>query len=408
MALSFVGTVPVSADSIATDNTSDTSIAETEPNNSASTANDLAINETINGTMQDGNDQDWYRLTLSTTQRISITVNNDPGTEGKWTAVLAAGPVGQYTIKSHTWEASATEYTEEGISLEAGTYYIRILGGAEGLHYSLTVGNGVVPAVTVTFDTQGGNDVVSQKVAKGSTVSIPEPPTREGYAFTGWYTAAELGDLFDFDVPVKQDMTVYAHWSEIKTPEPELTSPFSDVVKGVTPHYADILWLADRQITTGFSDGTYRGMNAVNRQDMAAFLYRLAGSPAFTPDWSKNPFKDVNEGSAHAKEVLWLASTGITKGYPDGTFGGMRPVVRQDMAAFLHRLADYEKADDPSGEAKEFTDVTDRTPHAGDIAWLSRTGVTTGYGDGSFRGMTAVYRQDMAAFLHRMKDNVLK
>ncbi|MBW3091348.1 S-layer homology domain-containing protein [Bifidobacterium miconisargentati] len=211
----------------------------------------------------------------------------------------------------------------------------------------------------------------------------------------------------DHKIALVDESGVVQGWTDV-TVDRGSTSPFSDVVKDVTPHYADILWLADRQITTGFSDGTYRGMNAVNRQDMAAFLYRLAGSPAFTPDWSKNPFTDVNEKSAHAKEVLWLASTGITKGYPDGTFGGMRPVVRQDMAAFLHRLAVYEKADDPSGEAKEFTDVTDQTPHAEDIAWLARTGVTTGYGDGSFRGMTAVYRQDMAAFLHRMKDNVLK
>lgn len=31
--------------------------------------------------------------------------------------------------------------------------------------------------------------------------------------------------------------------------------------------------------------------------------------------------------------------TTIIKGYPDGTFGGTRPVVRQDMAAFLHRMS---------------------------------------------------------------------
>jgi hypothetical protein len=42
------------------------------------------------------------------------------------------------------------------------------------------------------------------------------------------------------------------------------------------------------------------------------------------------------------REVIWLASTGISKGWTmsDGSvqFRGMNTVVRQDMAAFLQRL----------------------------------------------------------------------
>ncbi|MBW3090476.1 S-layer homology domain-containing protein [Bifidobacterium miconisargentati] len=185
-------------------------------------------------------------------------------------------------------------------------------------------------------------------------------------------------------------------------------SPFSDVVKGKTPHYDDILWLADQKITSGYADGTFGGGRPVVRQDMAAFLYRLAGSPNFTPDWSKNPFSDVNANTSHAKEVMWLYSTGIAKGFADGTFGGTKQVLRQDMAAFLHRLAIYLKASEPTGSGRTFTDVTSNTSHSQDIAWLSKTGVTNGYSDGSFGGLRPVVRQDMAAFLHRLKANVLK
>jgi hypothetical protein len=35
--------------------------------------------------------------------------------------------------------------------------------------------------------------------------------------------------------------------------------------------------------------------------------------------------------------VRWLAGAKITTGFEDGTFGGLRSVVRQDLAAFLHR-----------------------------------------------------------------------
>ena len=79
----------------------------------------------------------------------------------------------------------------------------------------------------------------------------------------------------------------------------------------------------------------------------------------------------------------------------------MDSVKRQDMAAFMHRLAKL-AGRGSSVEPKGFSDVSDSTPHAGDIRWLGGSGVSTGYPDGTYRGMVSVYRQDMAAFLHRL------
>ncbi|WP_170286272.1 S-layer homology domain-containing protein [Bifidobacterium ramosum] len=191
-------------------------------------------------------------------------------------------------------------------------------------------------------------------------------------------------------------------------------------VDAKTPHVDDIEWLASAGISTGWreADGsaTFRGMSSVKRQDMAAFLYRLAGSPAFDESKAGNPFRDVTSRTPHYKEILWLASTGVTTGWTerDGsrTFRGMNSVVRQDMAAFLRRLADYEKASPALGADVAFGDVSASTPHSADIAWLAKTGVTTGWterdGSRTYRGMRPVVRQDMAAFLHRMNTNVLK
>lgn len=66
---------------------------------------------------------------------------------------------------------------------------------------------------TVTFDSKGGTDVASQDCMYADLVAEPEPPTREGYAFSGWYTDANCQYLWDFDVSqVGGDMTLYAGW----------------------------------------------------------------------------------------------------------------------------------------------------------------------------------------------------
>jgi hypothetical protein len=51
-------------------------------------------------------------------------------------------------------------------------------------------------------------------------------------------------------------------------------------------------------------------------------------------------FSDVPPGHAFEDEITWMADTGISTGYPDGTFRPGQAVTRQAMAAFMGRLAD--------------------------------------------------------------------
>ena len=150
---------------------------------------------------------------------------------------------------------------------------------------------------------------------------------------------------------------------------------------------------------------------------MAAFLRReavkrgVSDAATWKPsaaDWKR--FKDVDRATPHAEDILWLAHAGISTGWqePDGTstFRGMNPVVRQDMAAFLKRLADAAGKSGGVTPKTDFTDVTMNTPHKAEVEWLGGSGISEGYrnADGSWRfeGMTRVYRQDMAAFIHRL------
>lgn len=69
------------------------------------------------------------------------------------------------------------------------------------------------PGFTVTFDTRGGTDVPAQTQMYGELLELPEPPTREGYAFTGWYT--DPGCQLPWNVEertIEGDLTLYAGW----------------------------------------------------------------------------------------------------------------------------------------------------------------------------------------------------
>lgn len=72
----------------------------------------------------------------------------------------------------------------------------------------------------VTFDTQGGSLVDSQKVEGGKTASKPSAPTKDGFDFAGWYDKKTDGAEYDFSKKIISDLTVYAYWTEKATDDP--------------------------------------------------------------------------------------------------------------------------------------------------------------------------------------------
>ena len=96
-------------------------------------------------------------------------------------------------------------------------------------------------------------------------------------------------------------------------------------------------WMHAQGIATGYADGTFRPWDPVNRDAMAAFMYRYKGSPAYTAP-ATSPFTDVAPTDQFYTEMAWLRSTGVSTGWPDGSYRPVTPVMRDAMAAFLYRL----------------------------------------------------------------------
>ena len=106
---------------------------------------------------------------------------------------------------------------------------------------------------------------------------------------------------------------------------------FTDVPAGAY-YEAAANWCREQGIFSGtlFSPNT-----AMTRATVANALYRAKGSPAVTP----TAFPDIPAGSEYANAVSWTSANGVMSGYADGHFGGTDPVTRQQMAAVLWRYA---------------------------------------------------------------------
>jgi len=65
---------------------------------------------------------------------------------------------------------------------------------------------------TISFNTNGGNEVVSQQIEEGEKVTKPVDPSKEGYEFLGWYLN---GKYFNFETEVEGNLTLEARWKKI-------------------------------------------------------------------------------------------------------------------------------------------------------------------------------------------------
>ena len=87
---------------------------------------------------------------------------------------------------------------------------------------------------------------------------------------------------------------------EVKLPE---TSPWPDV-KTNDPNYAAYIWVREKGISYGWSDGKFHADAGISNATVAAFTYRAAGSPAVKGD---SPYADVKPGAPFYREILWAS-----------------------------------------------------------------------------------------------------
>jgi hypothetical protein len=130
-------------------------------------------------------------------------------------------------------------------------------------------------------------------------------------------------------------------WRLSGKPEPKSTaSAFSDVDSSAY-YYKAVLWAAEKGITKGYDDGTFRPDDTCLREHAVTFLWRVAGKPAAKT--KTNAFNDVSVSDYYYTAALWANENGIAKGYSEGEhaggFGPKLDCLREHIVTFMYRYA---------------------------------------------------------------------
>lgn len=239
------------------------------------------------------------------------------------------------------------------------------------------------PTYTVTFDANGGTvsptDAVTEEDGK---LTVLPTPTREGrYTFKGWFTEAQGGDEVTTDTVFTDDTTIYAKWIyrsgalsagsvPSKDPKPEAdkqeetpvvpTPPAEDTffedVKSEDWFHDDIKYVFESGLMNGISTEFFAPNAKLTRAMLVTVLYRLEGEPATN---RSIPFADIDMGAYYANAVSWAQQNGIVKGISETAFSPDTYITREQLAAIMHRYAQYKTYDVSVGENTNILSYTD-------------------------------------------------
>ena len=162
-----------------------------------------------NGVPQTEIETDEYTATVV----WSPEVTDKFGYSTVYTATITITPKANYTVKGIA-ENGYTVNGAETVTNEADSATITAVYAATGSKSS--GGSGSTKRYTVSFNTNGGNKITSQTVAKDNSVKEPTAPIKENFEFAGWYTDKELTTKYDFTGKVTKSFTLYAKWTEQK------------------------------------------------------------------------------------------------------------------------------------------------------------------------------------------------
>jgi len=183
----------------------------------------------------------------------------------------------------------------------------------------------------VTFDSQGGTSVATQKVKEGEKASKPANPTKSGSAapseaglykdgaaaadptFDNWYSSLSDTTPFDFNTPITASITLYAKWTESSGGGyTKITEVDNAAGTGL---FAKAIYYINNTLQVTAGDSYTLVLSAVENDDGQNYI----SSGAIT--LNKNNLKlTITSSSAAQKTIKSTANTGVflTLG-PNGT-----------------------------------------------------------------------------------------
>lgn len=195
---------------------------------------------------------------------------------------------------------------------------------------------------------------------------------------------AENGTTKQYDFKVSSSISV----------EAEKTPLANDVVKHWAKNY--IAELLDKNIVTGYPDGTFGPDNKITRAEMAVILTKMIGAQPAT-NISFN-FADNDSIAKWSKPYIQVAiDKGFMKGYSDNSFKPSNYLTRAEMSVIVIKVLGLEASSETTTSFNDNGSIANWSK--GYIIQAVNEGLINGYPDNTFKPANNITRAEVSAVI---------
>ena len=200
-----------------------------------------------------------------------------------------------YTFKGwYTGDYSEQVYSAGGVSVGLSSYWSSAGGVWKGAGDKDFVAKWQANTYSVSFDANGGSvSTTSQTVTYDSAYGTLPTPTRTGYTFAGWYTAASSGTQVTESAKVQtaSNHTLYAHWTP-NTYGVTLNTNGGTINSGnVTSYtYSTTTTLPSNVTKTGYTFGGWYDNSSFSGSAVISIGTTAMGAKTYYAKWTPNTY----------------------------------------------------------------------------------------------------------------------
>ena len=254
----------------------------------------------------------------------TVSFNSQGGTSVSAKTVYYDGTYGSLTNSAKTGYTFAGWFTAASGGTQVTSSTKVTITANQTLYAHWTPNN-----YTVSFNSQGGSSVSSKTVTFNSTYGTLSNPTKTGYTFAGWYTAASGGTKITSSstVTTAGNHTLYAHWTG-NTYTVSFNSQGGSSVSSKTVTYGSSYGTLSNPTKTGYTFAGWFTAASSGSQKTASATVSTAGNHTLYAHWTPCTYTvsfNANGGSAvTAKTVTYGSAYGtLTNSTRTGyTFAG--------------------------------------------------------------------------------------
>lgn len=280
---------------------------------------------------------------------------------------------------------------------------------------------------TVTLNYGYDSNRATIQVASDTKISLPDPGTRTGYTFNGWYNGSSYVGREGTEVTITSNIIYTADWTRNQTERPSSSGSSSSdrtysIDVDVTGSRGGSVTLSPTRASAGTRvtitvrpnsgyeldeltvlDEDGDEVRLTQRTDTTYTFHMPDGKvtveAAFTLAQTQTPqttFADVPASAWYYNAVEYVYENGLMSGVSGGRFAPDDTLTRAMLVQTLYAMEGR-----PAAASAGFADVASGDWYASAVNWAAANGVVSGVSETGFGPNNALTREQLALILYR-------